>query len=233
MVHLFCPVLHGCHFGLAGEEASRIVSGDGLISTVDETSDVQNNSNAPTKKLGFGLSGSGKRTAVPSVFHQDDDDDDVHKEKKMRPLVPLDYSNEEMEAVQPIAGAPQPNLAAAAEFAKRISNSSVKEEKPESERERGRRSHDRLSQREKDRHDDEIKEKGLSHEHGSEKSRTAPDNKKLLDAKQLIDMIPKTKEDLFSYEINWALYDQVSDPTSVWFNALSLEVCLSRGLQIL
>ncbi|KAK4784342.1 hypothetical protein SAY86_018710 [Trapa natans] len=192
-----------------GEDASHIVSGEGLITTVDATSDALNNSNAPAKKLGFGLSGSGKRTAVPSVFHQDDDDEDGHKEKKMRPLVPIDYSNEEMEAVQAAAGAPQPNLAAAAEFAKRISNSSMKEEKqPESERERSRRTHDRHSQREKDRHDEEKKEKGLSHEHGSEKSRTAPDNKKLLDAKQLIDMIPKTKEDLFSYEINWALYDQ-------------------------
>ena len=35
------------------------------------------------------------------------------------------------------------------------------------------------------------------------------DNQKLLDAKQLIDMIPKTKEELFSYEINWDVYDQV------------------------
>ncbi|XP_031386173.1 RNA-binding protein 25 isoform X2 [Punica granatum] len=190
-----------------GEEASRIGIGDGLLSTVDAASDVQNNNNAPAKKLGFGLSGSGKRTAVPSVF-QEDDDDDAQKEKKMRPLVPIDYSNEEMEAVQLAAGMPQPNLAAAAEFAKRISNNSTKEEKPESERERSRRSHDRPSQREKDRYNDENKEKGLHREHGSEKSKTTPDNKKLLDAKQLIDMIPKTKEDLFSYEINWALYDQ-------------------------
>ena len=32
----------------------------------------------------------------------------------------------------------------------------------------------------------------------------------ILDVKQLIDMIPKANDDLFSYEINWAVYDEVS-----------------------
>jgi len=37
------------------------------------------------------------------------------------------------------------------------------------------------------------------------------ENKKVMEAKQLIDMIPKTKDDLFSYEINWAVYDEVKN----------------------
>ncbi|GAV91424.1 PWI domain-containing protein [Cephalotus follicularis] len=179
-------------------------------------SDTRQSSNGPAKKLGFGLVGSGKRTAVPSVFHEEDDDE-VHKDKKMRPLVPIDYSTEELQAVQPtLSGAPQPNLAAAAEFAKRISNVNSKEEKPDAERERSRRLHDRSSQREKDRNDenrtrDENKEKisdrDRDREHRLDTVKT-PDTKKLLDAKQLIDMIPKTKEELFSYEINWTVYDK-------------------------
>ncbi|KAF2286624.1 hypothetical protein GH714_022980 [Hevea brasiliensis] len=83
----------------------------------------------------------------------------------------------------------KPSLAAAAEFAKRISNVTPKEEKLDVERERSRRSHDR------------------NQEHGLDKAKT-PDKQKLLDAKQLIDMIPKTKDELFSYEINWAVYDK-------------------------
>ncbi|WVZ11309.1 hypothetical protein V8G54_015839 [Vigna mungo] len=63
--------------------------------TIVTTTDTQGN--APTKKLGFGLVGSGKRTTVPSVFHEEEDDD-AHKDKKMRPLVPIDYSTEELQA---------------------------------------------------------------------------------------------------------------------------------------
>ncbi|XP_010247929.1 PREDICTED: RNA-binding protein 25 isoform X4 [Nelumbo nucifera] len=179
--------------------------------------DTRQSGNAPTRKLGFGLVGSGKRTAVPSVFHEEDDDD-AEKEKKMRPLVPIDYSTEELQAVQPTPGAPSPNLAAAAEFAKRISNVNPKEERPDAERERSKRSNDRLSQRDRDRNGEESNrsrddnkeknyERDRDREHGPDKLKT-PENKKLLDAKQLIDMIPKTKEELFSYEINWAVYDK-------------------------
>ena len=53
---------------------------------------------APSRKLGFGLVGSGKRTVVPSVFHEEEDDD-AHKDKKMRHLVPIDYSTEEIQVV--------------------------------------------------------------------------------------------------------------------------------------
>ncbi|EEF36991.1 conserved hypothetical protein [Ricinus communis] len=199
--------------------------GDGVLQngTVDEStvtsmteSDIRQSGNAPARKLGFGLVGSGKRAAVPSVFHEEDDDD-ADKDKKMRPLVPIDYSTEELQAVQPTVSGAQPPIAAAAEFAKRISNVTPKEEKPDMERERSRRSHDRSSQRDRDRNDedairmrdekDKILERDRNREHGLDKVKT-PDKQKLLDAKQLIDMIPKTKDELFSYEINWAVYDR-------------------------
>ncbi|KAL4586921.1 hypothetical protein LXL04_011569 [Taraxacum kok-saghyz] len=131
-----------------------------------------------TKKLGFGLVGSGKRTAVASVFHEEEDED-AEKDKKMRPLVPIDYSTEELQAVRGETASP-PNLAAAAaEFAKRIGNKDSDSG--------SRRSHHR--------------------NHDEQKAKT-PDNKKLLDAKQLIDTIPKTKDELFSYAINWGTYDK-------------------------
>lgn len=205
------------------------MAGDGILQngTGDESamaslaaSDVRQSSNLPARKLGFGLVGSGKRTAVLSVFHEEEDDD-AHKEKKMRPLVPIDYSTEELQAVQPTISGPSPsNLVAAAEFAKRITN--VKDDKSDIEKERNRRAYDRSSHRDRNDEDinrarDENREKFLDRdrdrEHGPEKLRT-PDNKKLLDAKQLIDMIPKTKEELFSYEINWGVYDKVSNVNS-------------------
>ncbi|KAI4311073.1 hypothetical protein MLD38_036005 [Melastoma candidum] len=175
--------------------------------------DIQHKSNVPAKKLGFGVVGSGKWAAVPSVFNTEDDD--THKEKKLRPLVPIDYSTEEIQAVQPSgAGQPQSNLAAAAEFAKRISNASMKEEKAEYGREKSRWSHDRSSQRNKGQNDEDAhRAKDKNHgwdrerEQGFEVSKPL-ENTKLWDAKQLIEMIPRTKVDLFSYEINWALYDQ-------------------------
>ncbi|CAN6448687.1 unnamed protein product [Victoria cruziana] len=175
-------------------------------------SEARPNSSAPSRKLGFGLVGSGKRTAVPSVF-QAEDDEDAEKEKKMRPLVPIEYSMEEMQAVQPAASGASANLVAAAEFAKRLSGNS-KEEKSELENERSRRTNDRLSQREKDWTDDETKERSRDKGHDKDKDREhgfvrkTPETKKLLDAKQLIDMIPKTKEELFAYDINWAIYDK-------------------------
>lgn len=185
--------------------------------------DTRQSGGAPAKKLGFGLVGSGKRTTVPSVFHEEEDDD-AHSDKKMRPLVPIDYSTEELQAVQPtVSGAPPPNLAAAAEFAKRLSNANIKEEKLDGERDRSRRSSEKSNHRDRDRNDedgihnkDESREKisdrdrDRDRDRGSEKPKTS-DNKKLLDAKQLIDMIPKTKDELFSYEINWVVYDKVHD----------------------
>ncbi|KAI4328243.1 hypothetical protein L6164_020615 [Bauhinia variegata] len=184
----------------------HIGNGNSLNSINDEStiasvaaSDTRQGDNVPTKKLGFGLVGSGKRTTVPSVFHEEEDDD-THKDKKMRPLVPIDYSTEELQAVQPTASAPTPpNLAAAAEFAKRLSNANLKEEKQDGERDRGRRSNDKSNHRDRDKNDEDGT-------HNRDESK----EKKLLDlkARKLIDTIPKTKEELFSYEINWAVYDK-------------------------
>ncbi|KAE8704965.1 Splicing factor PWI domain-containing protein / RNA recognition motif-containing protein isoform 2 [Hibiscus syriacus] len=199
---------------IVGDENMQNGSADESNTTFVSASDTRQSGNAPARKLGFGLVGSGKRTTVPSVFHEEEDDD-AQKEKKMRPLVPIDYSNEELQAVQP--GAPSPNLVAAAEFAKQISNVKAKEEKPDSEREQTKRSYDKSS-RDKDRNDEDrnrnrdktkekIPDRDRDREHGQGKVKTT-DNQKLLDAKQLIDMIPKTKEELFSYEINWNVYDQ-------------------------
>lgn len=222
-VSLPLPLPVNVGFCLAGDVPLQNGTGDESTNVSIAASDIGQSGNAPARKLGFGLVGSGKRTAVPSVFHEEDDDD-VDKEKKMRPLVPIDYSTEDLQADQPIVSAANPpNLAAAAEFAKRISNVNPKEVKPDAERERSRRSHDRSSQREKDRsgednnrtrdqHKEKILNRDRDREHGLDKVKT-PDNKKLLDAKQLIDMIPKTKEELFSYEINWAVYDKVCNPT--------------------
>ncbi|KAK7407260.1 hypothetical protein VNO78_09013 [Psophocarpus tetragonolobus] len=180
--------------------------------------DTQSGGVAPTKKLGFGLVGSGKRTTAPSVFHEEEDDD-AHKDKKMRPLVPIDYSTEELQAVQPMVSGPTPpNLAAAAEFAKRISSTNFKEDKQDGERDRSRRSNEKSNYRDRDRSDEDgahnrdenkerIADRDRDRDHGSEKLKTS-DNKRLLDAKQLIDMIPKTKEELFSYEIDWTVYDK-------------------------
>ncbi|GFZ21258.1 splicing factor PWI domain-containing protein [Actinidia rufa] len=203
--------------GSNGKAVEETYDGDMVTGSI-AASDHRQDSNVPSKKLGFGLVGSGKRTAVPSVF-KEEEDEDARKEKKMRPLVPIDYSTEELQAVQStISGAPSPNLAAAAEFAKRISGVTPKEEKHDAERERSRRSHDRSSLRDRDRNDDETNRsrdegrkensaRNRDREQGLDKVKT-PDNQKLLDAKQLIDLIPKTKDELFSYEINWGIYDK-------------------------
>ncbi|XP_021842906.1 RNA-binding motif protein 25 isoform X2 [Spinacia oleracea] len=148
------------------------------------TQDSKLMGNAPAKKLGFGLVGSGKRTAVPSVFHEEEDDD-AQKDKKMRPLVPIDYSTEELQAGHANDGEALP---ISAESGKRVNPREAKSD----DRDRSRRSHDRSSHRDRE------------HERGDE----APRPREILDAKQLIDMIPKTKEDLFSYEINWTVYDE-------------------------
>ncbi|KAG2578683.1 RNA-binding protein 25-like isoform X2 [Panicum virgatum] len=183
--------------------ANGVGTGGGLHkqNNSDETSmapgqipDTKQNSNVPAKKLGFGLVGLGKRTSVPSVFAEEDDENNV--DKSIRPLVPIDYSNEELQAVQ-ANSSDGPNVAAAAEFAKRISVSNSKEEKTEAEKDRNRRSSEA-------RVNDERREKI----HDREKEKPKSENKKILDAKQLIDMIPRTKEELFAYDINWAIYDK-------------------------
>ncbi|XP_039125799.1 RNA-binding protein 25 isoform X1 [Dioscorea cayenensis subsp. rotundata] len=177
-------------------------------------SDTKQNCHVPTRKLGFGLVGSGKRAAMPSVFHEADDED--VEERKMRPLVPIDYSTDEIQAIQSATSAAQPNLVAAAEFAKRISSVNHKEEKLDVDKERNKRTSDRASQRERDRSDDgnsrlrdENKERiHKVHDRERDQEDKLKENRKLLDAKQLIDMIPKTKDELFAYQINWDVYDK-------------------------
>ncbi|CAA0814143.1 splicing factor PWI domain-containing protein / RNA recognition motif (RRM)-containing protein [Striga hermonthica] len=195
---------------VAGEEVLQNGVSDDFVTS--SNSDARQSSNLPTRKLGFGLLGSGKRTTVPSVFNEDEDEE-AHKDKKMRPLVPIDYSTEEQQVIQPsIPEGPSANIAAAAEYAKRISTASAKEEKPDIEKERNRRSHDRSGHRDRDRTEvetnstrEESRKDNLDRERSNKKT---PENQKLLDAKQLIDTIPKTKDELFSYEINWVIYDQ-------------------------
>ena len=150
---------------------------------------------------------------MPSVFCEEDEEE-AHKDKKMKPLVPIDYSAEEQEAVaHGGSGNTPPHLALAAEFAKRISSTNPKEETADTDTHRSRRSLHKPSHREREREKnrDRARDRGDGHGDGKD-SGTAktPDTKKLMDAKQLIDTIPKTKEELFSYEINWAMYDQVS-----------------------
>ncbi|KAI3452750.1 hypothetical protein Pfo_009413 [Paulownia fortunei] len=197
----------------AGEGAVQNGIGDESVILSNATSDGRQNSNAPTRKLGFGLSWSGKRAAVPSVFNEDEDEDS-HKDKKLRPLVPIDYSTEEQQAVQSSASeGPSTHMVAASEFVKRISTVNPKEAKPVAEKEKGRRPHERSSHQDRDRHEEETKstrEKSRKDNFDRERANKmkTPENQKLLDAKQLIDTIPKTKDELFSYEINWVIYDQ-------------------------
>lgn len=157
-----------------------------------ESNGKQNNI-PPSKKLGFGLFGSGRRASVPSVFHAEEDED--VEEKKMRPLVPIDYSTEELQAVQDDSIEAPNNIMAAAEFAKRISGANPKEEKL--------RSGDRSNHRERD------------------EKQPKSETKKVLDAKQLIDMIPRTKEELFAFEVNWTVYDKASN----FFFVITLSKC--------
>jgi len=201
-VNVFSESYHISMFQFHPFLFSHWPGGLGMENNGEETSmapgqlaDTKQNSNAPAKKLGFGLIGLGKRTSVPSVFAEEDDENNV--DKSIRPLVPIDYSNEELQAVQANSSTGA-NVAAAAEFAKRISVSNSKEEKADAEKDRNRRSSE-------GRPSDERREKL----HDREKDKPKSENKKILDAKQLIDMIPRTKEELFAYDINWAIYDKV------------------------
>ena len=204
--------------------------------------DEKPNTGSGTKKLGFGLMGAGKRAAVPSLFNKEDEED-IPKDRGLRQLVPIEYTAEEMQAVSKsstTAGLP-PNLAAAAEFAKSLSKlatSSTKEE-PESDRDRGRvRQGEKIkdrSQREedrsKDRGRDDDREKGKYRhlEGGREKEQSGPAK---LDAKQLIDTIPKTKEELFAYKIDWKIYDQVRVVYPLSLLSLLYDFCSNTALFI-
>ncbi|CAH9095410.1 unnamed protein product [Cuscuta europaea] len=183
------------HNGIGGDEES-------VWADTASASDMMQSSAAPAKKLGFGLQGSGKRAAVPSVFNEDEDED-AQKDKKMRPLVPIDYSTTEDQRVDPpIHDVPFHSSE------KRVSNANAKEGRPDGEKDRSRRSNERYNSHrgEHERHDEESRRQNVDHR--PDKVRTPDNHQKLLDAKQLIDMIPKTKHELFSYEINWATYDK-------------------------
>ncbi|KAL9251181.1 RNA-binding motif protein 25-like protein [Drosera capensis] len=179
---------------------------DESIATSCATNDARPMGNIQNKRLGFGLVGSGKRAAVLSVFEEEEDGS--HKEKKMRPLVPIDYSTEELQAVHTTAdGSAPPGVPTAAEITK------PKEDRADGERERNRRSHDRSSHRERNdgdnhRSKDDSREQSSDHGRDRERGSKNADGRKVLDAKQLIDMIPRTKDELFSYDINWTVYDR-------------------------
>ncbi|XP_024365355.1 RNA-binding motif protein 25 isoform X3 [Physcomitrium patens] len=228
------------------EEADhKKTAGNGVYSVGREDSsaaavtDVKPSSSPAPRKLGFGLMGSGRRTAVPSVFTEEDEDATADA-SKLRTLVPIDYSAEEMQVVATVPSAPAPppasgglahNLAAAAEFAKSLSLSSGKDENDKdgsrrsrdrtSDRDRSRKEKERDRDRDRDRERDREKEKDRDRDREKDKERErererersskaetkAPESKKILDAKQLIDTIPKTKEELFNFPVDWNIYD--------------------------
>lgn len=188
--------------------------------------DVKPGSSSAPRKLGFGLMGSGRRAAVPSVFSQEDEEESPDA-NKLRRLVPIDYSAEEMQVVAATPSSAPPllpptsglahNLAAAAEFAKSLSFSSGKED---NDRDRSRKARDKTSDRdrsrkEKERDRDRDKEKDRDRERERDRDRSSrtevkvPETKKIVDAKQLIDTIPKTKEELFGFPVDWNIYDSV------------------------
>lgn len=205
---------------------------EGIIAVAVNESDLKTNSNTAPRKLGFGLIGSGRRAAVPSVFRQEDEEE-MPKERMLRPLVPIDYTVEEMQAVAPsrVSAATTPvfssHLAAAAEFAKSLSNMSnsgaqegdrafsrrdrerlVEKEKSRRDRDRGRhRERDRERERQRERERDKCREKQVD--------RVKANEIRVLDAKQLIDTIPKTREELFAYPVDWTIYDEVGDITVI------------------
>ncbi|KAM0876556.1 hypothetical protein ACQ4PT_036101 [Festuca glaucescens] len=215
--------------GYADDGTHKDNNGDEASTAQGQILDIKQNSNAPAKKLGFGLIGSGKRTSVPSVFAEEDDED--NKDKRIRPLVPIDYSTEELQAMEADSSAGQQNIVAAAEFAKRILVSNQKEEKLETEKDRSRRSTDRSSQRDKSRSEEDgarISDERREKMHDRDKDRQdkpKSENKKIVDAKQLIDMIPRTKEELFSYDINWAIYEkhELHDRMRPWISKKIIE----------
>eukprot|EP00250_Pteridium_aquilinum_P008813 c18228_g1_i1 orf=300-2774(-) len=181
--------------------------------------DEKRSSSPPLKKLGFGLIGSGKRAVVPSVFNQEDEEE-APKDRGIRELVPIDYSVEEMQVASTlktnttVSGTAAPNLAAAAEFAKSLSNlgHNSSREELEPEHDRGRRQNERS--RGKDRERGSRDENDRSRDRDKDRHRQVDGNREKdhsvakFDTKQLIDTIPKTKDELFAYKIDWKIYDQ-------------------------
>jgi RNA-binding protein 25 len=176
-----------------------------------------NNNNSAPRKLGFGLMGSGRRATVPSVFNHEDEEE-APDLNKLRQLVPIDYSAEEMQvvalpsssvpAVPPSRGIAS-NLAAATEFVKSLAL--MPTAKADGDRERSRRSREKSGEREKTRRDkdrDKEKDRDRDAKRVTETEPKAPGAKKIVDAKQLIDTIPKTKEELFGYPVDWLIYDK-------------------------
>eukprot|EP00246_Nothoceros_aenigmaticus_P002944 TRINITY_DN13879_c0_g2_i1.p1 TRINITY_DN13879_c0_g2~~TRINITY_DN13879_c0_g2_i1.p1 ORF type:complete len:826 (-),score=228.59 TRINITY_DN13879_c0_g2_i1:352-2829(-) len=200
-----------------------VIHGERSVVVVVNDSELKVSNNSAPRKLGFGLMGSGRRAAVPSVFYQEDEEE-MPKERMLRPLVPIEYTVEEMQAVAPprLSAATTPvfssNLAAAAEFAKSLSNVSVpcseegdrvcsrRERERPVDKDRSRRDRDRgrYRERERERHRDKDREKGRDKLADGAKASES----KVLDAKQLIDTIPKTREELFAYPVDWKIYDQ-------------------------
>jgi RNA-binding protein 25 len=102
------------------------------------------------------------------------------------------------------------NLAAATEFVKSLAL--MPTAKADGDRERSRRSREKSGEREKTRRDkdrDKEKDRDRDAKRVTETEPKAPGAKKVVDAKQLIDTIPKTKEELFGYPVDWLIYDKV------------------------
>ncbi|KAF8399266.1 hypothetical protein HHK36_015131 [Tetracentron sinense] len=219
------------HVNIAG----NVILKDRLVDDSIVASDMMLSNNSPARKLGFNIVEFGKRTVVPYLFHEEDRDD-AQKEKKMRSLVPFDYSTVELQPVQPTdIGVPLPNLAATAEFTKHVTNINPKEERPDTESERTRQSNDRSTHQDQHQNDvesnfsrneniDNTQDQYRDRDHGPDK--LTPESNRL-GVKQLIDMIPKTEE--FSYdEINWATYDKVQSLMCDMGNAVSKYSLLSK-----
>ncbi|KAH7435870.1 hypothetical protein KP509_06G082400 [Ceratopteris richardii] len=186
----------------ANIEAPKFLSINQEAANAPVTMDVdEKRSISPAqKKLGFGLIGSGKRAIVPSVFGQEDEEE-APKERAIRELVPIDYTVEEMQAVSSfkanITGiTTAPNLAAAADYAKSLSNLNNSREEQDFDNDKGRRQIDKSRSKDKDYSARDGQNDGYR------------DTVAKLDTKQLIDTIPKTKDELFAYQIDWKIYDQ-------------------------
>lgn len=206
------------------EPPQKVIASNGVHKSRDEevitAMDIDpkpNNNNSAPRKLGFGLMGSGRRATVPSVFNHEDEEE-APDLNKLRQLVPIDYSAEEMQvvalpsssvpAVPPSRGIAS-NLAAATEFVKSLAL--MPTAKADGDRERSRRSREKSGEREKTRRDkdrDKEKDRDRDAKRVTETEPKAPGAKKIVDAKQLIDTIPKTKEELFGYPVDWLIYDK-------------------------
>jgi hypothetical protein len=167
----------------------------------------------------------GKKRLAASVFGGEEDE---HKEARSRPLVPIEYTPEELAAAkaaaaakalaaekeraspkpvprQPSPALPQapalpPNLAAAAEFAKSLGKGGEAKAPGKGGEEKRKREEGRRGEKEQGREKERSRDKG---------------GVKLLDTKQLIDSIPKTKAELFAHPVEWSIFDSVSWSSAV------------------